>query len=605
MGHYLANVRDLEFNLFEVLGVDTILDSGVYGDLDAATAREILGEVAKLAEGPVADSFTDSDRNPPRFDAGSHSVEVPEPMRATVRAVRDAQWWRLGLTPELGGQPAPAPLLWALREMLVTANPSASFFTHGPILAGIVHRLGTDEQKRWAAAGLERGWGTTMVLTEPDVGSDVGAGRTRALPQPDGTWHLEGVKRFISVGDVGDLTENIFHLVLARPAGAGPGTKGLSLFYVPKFLFDPETFEPRSRNGVFVTGMEHKMGLRGSPTCELTFGGTDVPAVGYLVGGVHDGIAQMFQVIEYARMSVGVKATGTLSTAYLHALAYAKTREQGPDLTRAADNTAPRVPIIRHPDVRRGLLSQKAYAEGLRALYFYAAVHKYDDVAELVPGVDAELAGRVNDLLLPVVKAVTAERTYEMLTESLQTFGGSGYLQDYPIEQYIRDSKGDSVYEGTSAIQALDFFFRKILRDKGIAFNHLIARIDEFATGHDPDRIRLREALADVRAMATAMTGYALAAQQDPAQIYKVGLVSVRFLYAFGDLLIAWRLLVQAERARQVLEAAADARDIPFYQGKIAAAGFFAATVLPRLAADRRIVETVDGAVMELADEAL
>src|SRR6478736_3497677 len=302
--------------------------------------------------------------------------------------------------------------------------------------------------------GLERGWAATMVLTEPDAGSDVGAGRAKAIAQPDGTWHIEGVKRFISGGDVGDTAENIFHLVLARPEGAGPGTKGLSLFYVPNYLFDPDTLELGERNGVYVTGVEHKMGLKSSPTCELTFGATDVPAVGWLVGEVHNGIAQMFQVIENARMMVGTKATGTLSTGYLNALEYAKERIQGADLTELTNKTAPRVAITHHPDVRRSLAMQKAYAEGLRAVYLYTAAHQNADVAELVSGADAELAARVNDLLLPIVKGVGSEKAYELLTESLQTLGGSGYLQDYPIEQYIRDAKIDTLYEGTTAIQA-------------------------------------------------------------------------------------------------------------------------------------------------------
>src|SRR6476469_3499239 len=243
-----------------------------------------------------------------------------------------------------------------------------------------------------------------------------------------------------------------------------PGTKGLSLFYVPKYLFDPDTLELGSRNGVFATGLEHKMGLKSSPTCELTFGAHGVPAVGYLVGDVHNGIAQMFTVIENARMTIGVKAAGTLSTGYLNALAFAKERVQGADLTQMTDKSAPRVTIMHHPDVRRSLLVQKAYAEGLRALYLYTAAHQDPAAAAVVSGADEGMAERVNDLLLPIVKGVGSERAYQCLTESLQTFGGSGFLQDYPIEQYIRDAKIDSLYEGTTAIQAQDFFFRKIAR---------------------------------------------------------------------------------------------------------------------------------------------
>jgi alkylation response protein AidB-like acyl-CoA dehydrogenase len=445
------------------------------------------------------------------------------------------------------------------------------------------------------------------VLTEADAGSDVGAGRTKAIAQPDGSWHIEGVKRFISGGDVGDTAENIFHLVLARPEGAGPGTKGLSLFYVPKYLFDPETFELGSRNGVFATGLEHKMGLKASPTCELTFGAHGLPAVGYLVGDVHNGIAQMFTVIEHARMTVGVKAAGTLSTGYLNALAFAKQRIQGTDLTQMTDKTAPRVTIMHHPDVRRSLITQKAYAEGLRALYLYAAAHQDETVAQHVSGADAEMAHRLNDLLLPVVKGVSSERAYEILTESLQTLGGSGFLTDYPIEQYIRDAKIDSLYEGTTAIQALDFFFRKIIRDRGQALEHVASLITHTIENCD-ETLRqhaelLRTALDDVKAMTATLTGYLMAAAESPTEIYKVGLASVRFLLAVGDLLIGWRLLVQADVAHTAL-ATAPGNDEVFYQGKIATARFFAKNMLPNLTALRGIIAALDDDVMTLPEAA-
>jgi len=608
LGHYIANVRDLEFNLFEVLDVGAVLGTGRYRDLDEDTVRTILAESARLAEGPVAESFAFADRNPPVFDPAAHTISVPAELVKTVDAIKEAGWWRLGLPEEIGGMPAPPPLTWAVNEMIFCANPSASFFTLGPVLSQAFYEEGNEEQRQWAAVGVERGWQATMVLTEPDAGSDVGAGRTKAIEQPDGTWHIEGVKRFISGGDVGDTAENIFHLVLARPVGAGPGTKGLSLFYVPNYLFDPDTFELGSRNGVFVTGLEHKMGLKSSPTCELTFGATDVPAVGYLVGGVHNGIAQMFTVIEHARMTIGVKAAGTLSTGYLNALAYAKERVQGADLTQMTDKTAPRVTIMHHPDVRRSLMTQKAYAEGLRALYLYAAAHQDDDVAQRVSGADHDMAHRVDDLLLPIVKGVSSERAYEILTESLQTLGGSGFLQDYPLEQYIRDAKIDSLYEGTTAIQALDFFFRKIVRDHGSAFQFVTAQISQtIDTCSDAAKSQaqlLQTALEDVTAMTGALTGYLMAAAQQPTDIYKVGLGSVRYLLAVGDLLIGWRLLVQADVARAALGDAPSKRDEMFYQGKITTAEFFAKNMLPKLTSVRGVIESMDDEIMRLSEDA-
>jgi alkylation response protein AidB-like acyl-CoA dehydrogenase len=609
VSHYKSNVRDQVFNLFEVFGVDKAFGEGEYTDLDVETAREMLAEMSRLAEGPVAASFVDADRNPPVFDPETHSVALPESLKS-VQAVTEAGWDKVGIDEELGGTPVPKAMVWSLHEHLLGANPAVWMYGGGAGFASIFYHLATEEQQKWAIIAAERGWGSTMVLTEPDAGSDVGAGRTKAVQQDDGSWHIDGVKRFITSADSDDLFENIFHLVLARPEGAGPGTKGLSLFFVPKFLFDFETGEPGERNGVFVTNVEHKMGLKASATCELTFGQHDVPAKGWLVGEVHNGIAQMFEVIEQARMMVGTKAIATLSTGYLNALAYAKDRVQGADLTQMTDKAAPRVTITHHPDVRRSLLTQKAYAEGLRALYVYTATYQDAPVAKAVHGVDHDLAVKVNDLLLPIVKGVGSEQAYAKLTESLQTFGGSGFLQDYPIEQYIRDAKIDSLYEGTTAIQAQDFFFRKIVRDKGVALAHVSGQIEEFIKNESGngrlkgERALLSTALADVQAMAATLTGYLMAAQEDISSIYKVGTGSVRFLMSVGDLVIGWLLQRQAAVALEALDAGdvSDA-DRNFYEGKIAVASFFAKNFLPLLTSTRQVLETIDNEIMEL-DEA-
>jgi alkylation response protein AidB-like acyl-CoA dehydrogenase len=609
VSHYKSNVRDQEFNLFEVLGVDKALGQGEFSDLDADTGREILAEVARLAEGPVADSFIEGDRNPPTFDPKTFSVTLPESFKKSVNAVIDAGWDKAGLDEALGGMPMPKALMWAINEHILGSNPAVWMYAGGAGFAQILYHLGTEEQRKWAVLAAERRWGSTMVLTEPDAGSDVGAGRTKAVQQEDGTWHIDGVKRFITSGDSGDLFENIFHLVLARPEGAGPGTKGLSLFFVPKFLFDPETGEPGERNGVYVTNVEHKMGLKVSATCELSLGQHDKPAIGWLVGEVHDGIAQMFEVIEQARMMVGTKAIATLSTGYLNALEYAKSRVQGADLTQMTDKTAPRVTITHHPDVRRSLMTQKAYAEGLRALYLYTATYQDAPVAEALHGVTPELAAKINDLLLPIVKGVGSEQAYAKLTESLQTFGGSGFLQDYPVEQYIRDAKIDSLYEGTTAIQAQDFFFRKIVRDKGVALAHVSGEIQQFVDSESgngrlkTERALLAKALTDVQAMAASLTGYLMAAQEDVTSLYKVGLGSVRFLMSVGDLVIGWLLQRQAAVAIEALDAGATGAERSFYEGKIAVASFFAKNFLPLLTSTREVIETLDNEIMEL-DEA-
>ena len=440
MRHYIANLRDIEFNLFEVLRLDSILGSAKYHDLDIDTARTMLDEVARLAEGLVAESFADADRNPPPFDPEHHIVIVPAELAKSLQAVKDTGWWRVGIAEDV----------------------------------------------------------------------------------------------------------------------------------------------------------------------ELTFGAHGLPAVGYLVGDVHNGIAQMFTVIEHARMTIGVKAAGTLSTGYLNALAFAKERVQGADMTQMTDKTAPRVTIIHHPDVRRSLMTQKAYAEGLRALYMYAAAHQDGAVAQQVSGADPQMAHRVDDLLLPIVKDVGSERAYEVLTESLQTLGGSGFLQDYPIEQYIRDAKIDFLYEGTTAIQALDFIFRKIVRDRGEALAHVASQLTHTIENCDealrPQADLLQTALNDVQAMTATLTGCLMAAAENPTEIYKVGLASVRFLLAVGDLIIGWRLLVQAGVARAAL--AGSPSDEAFYQGKIATATFFATNMLPKLTALRGIVEKLDDDIMRIPESA-
>jgi alkylation response protein AidB-like acyl-CoA dehydrogenase len=651
MSHYQSNLRDLEFNLFEVFGADQVFGRAPFADLDAETARSILAGVDRLAREDLAPSIVTGDRNPPVYHPAEHRVTIPDDFRTAYQTFMDAEFWRLDLPAELGGTNAPRALWWALADLVLGANAPIWMYASGPAFAHTLYREGTPAQKELAKLLVEKRWGATMVLTEPDAGSDVGAGRTRAVPQPDGSWHIEGVKRFITSGEH-DLTENIVHYVLARPAGVdgvgGPGTKGLSLFIVPKILFDWQTGELGERNGVFATNVEHKMGLKVSTTCELSFGQHGVPAKGWLLGDVHEGIRQMFLIIEYARMMVGTKAIATLSTGYLNALEYAKNRVQGADLLRQTDKTAPRVTITHHPDVRRSLMLQKSYAEGLRALVCYTAT--WQDKARLAAAAGdqatEEVADRVNDLLLPLVKGCGSERAYELLGhEALQTFGGSGFLQDYPLEQYIRDSKIDTLYEGTTAIQSLDLFFRKIVKDQGRALLAVAGEIQEFldsASGNGrlkEERLALGTALADVQGMLGTMTGWLVEAQSgDPRVLYKIGLSTRRLLLAMGDLLVGWLLQRQAEVALRALtppatdgpdaagagldaagigldaagigpDAAGAGRDLAaadraFYEGKIGAARFFAREVLPRLSADRKVVELTTLDLMDLPEGA-
>lgn len=619
MSHYKSNVRDIEFNLFEVLGREEILGSAPYADLDRETVSAILAEVDHIAKTRLAESFSDTDGNLPVYDPKTHSVTVPEDLKKSFRALMKSGTWQLELPEELGGQLTPPSVQWAVHELNIGANPSAMLYSAGPKFAYALWATGNERDRRIAKIMIERQWGATMVLTEPDAGSDVGAGRTRAIPQSDGTWHIEGVKRFITSGEH-DLTENIIHLVLARPQAVkgigGPGTKGLSLFVVPKFHFDLESGElTGERNGVFATNLEKKMGIKASSTCELTFGGTEVPAKGWLLGEVHDGIAQMFRMIEHARMLVGTKAIATLSTGYLNALEYAKTRVQGADLTQAADRAAPRVTITHHPDVRRSLMTQKSFTEGLRALLLYAATIQDRNAIARANGTTDNAAERLNDLLLPIVKGYGSERSWVLLgTESLQTFGGSGFLTDYPIEQYVRDAKIDTLYEGTTAIQGQDLFLRKIVKDQGMALRDLSTQISQWIATEGgngqlkEERALLQQGLDDVAAIVATMIndlGMTMPGvpHSDPRNVYKVGLNTTRLLMALGDLICAWLLLRGAEVALERLNKQLSPDEKAFYEGKVASGRWFARTVLPKLAAERAIAEATDLAVMDL-DEA-
>ncbi|HEX9887842.1 MAG TPA: acyl-CoA dehydrogenase [Nitriliruptorales bacterium] len=620
MSHYKSNLRDIEFNLFEFLGTREHLGSGPFEAMDPDTAQMLLHEVDRFARESIwADSFVDTDRTPLELSAEG-DVTVPESLHQALQAYYDAGWHTLPLPPHLGGFGAPPSIRCATTELFAGGHATASLWPIGALMSMIIDRIGTEGQKRhFARPMVERRWGGTMVLTEPDAGSDVGAGLTRAVKVEDNgaddigsVWHIEGVKRFITSADY-QGHENTVHLVLARPDGdpPTPGTKGLRLFLVPKFLVD-EDGSLGERNGVRVSNIESKMGIKGSATCELTMGDRQ-PCVGYLAGDLDQdgaGIAQMFQVIEYARMMVGTKAMATLSTGYLNALEYAQMRVQGPDMTRMTDKHAPKVTIINHPDVRRLLMEQKAHAEGMRALVMFTGW--IQDQAELSQGDDhAQWLAR-EDLLLPMVKGYCSEKAYELLAQSLQVFGGSGFTQDYPIEQYIRDAKIDTLYEGTTAIQSLDLFFRKIVRDQGATLTWLSDQVKHFAhAGADGDgfareRQLLAAALEDTQGHIETMVGYLMGSLEEnqQAQVYRTGLHSVALLNSLSELTIGWLLLRQAEVATEALDQGAHGADADFYVGKQAAARWFAQHVLPKSRVRREQAEQESGWLMEVPERA-
>ncbi len=607
MGHYIANLRDIEFCLFDLFGRDKVMGTAPYGEVDRDTAVGMLEEMKRLCENDLAASFVDGDRIGAILNKETGNVTLPESFKKSYKAYVDGEWWRLDAPVDLGGMKVPPSVRWAMAEMVLGSNPAIHIYASGYAFAHVAYVLGTPDQKKMAKHMVDKHWGATMQLTEPDAGSDVGAGRSKAVQQPDGTWHVTGTKRYITSGDA-DFYENVMHFVLARREGGGPGTKGLSLFLVPKFMFDLETGELGKRNGVYVTALEDKMGLNVSATCEVNLGEHE-PAVGYLLGEVHEGIAQMFKVIEFARMMVGTKAIATLSTGYQQALLYAKQRVQGGDMKVMNDKASPRVTIIKHPDVRRSLMVQKSYSEGMRALVLYtASIQDEIELAQIAGDADrvAQMEA-LNDLMLPIVKGYGSEKSWTLLgTESLQTFGGAGFTRDWPIEQYVRDAKIDTLYEGTTAIQGLDFFFRKVVKDGGKALGLLGKEISEFAaTGgaHEAQKQALLKALGDLQGMVGVLVGHAMASQEKADEIYKVGLNTSRVLMAVGDIITAWLLLRQADIATEKL-AADSGKAADFFEGKFASAHFFVANYLPHITADRKIVEGTDSAIMEISENA-
>ena len=619
MSHYKSNLRDIEFNLFELFNTQEHLGSGPFAEFPAETAQMLLKEVDRFSRESVwADSFEASDRIPLELSADG-DITVPDALHDALQAYYEAGWHTLPLPTNLGGFGAPPSMRWATTELFFGGNATAQLWPIGSLMSMIIDQVGTEGQKALFAQNMvDKQWGGTMVLTEPDAGSDVGAGTTKAVKVEDNgdddlgsVWHLEGVKRFITSADY-QGHENTVHLVLARPEGGIAGTKGLRLFIVPKYLVNSDG-SLGERNGVRVSNIEKKMGIKGSATCELTMGDReDQPCVGYLVGDADvdgAGIKQMFLVIEYARMSVGTKAMATLSTGYLNALEYAKIRQQGPDMTQMADAEAPKVTIINHPDVRRLLMEQKAHAEGMRALVMFTGWIQDQAALESDPDGHKDWIKR-EDLMLPMVKGYCSEKAYELLAQSLQVFGGSGFTQDYPIEQYIRDAKIDTLYEGTTAIQSLDLFFRKIARDNGVTLMWLAEQIKDVADNGPGELVDARKALGSaldaVQGHLGKMVEWTMAGMQggeQASEIYKTGLQSVGLLNSLSEVVIGWLLLRQAAIASAKLEAGElsdDERN--FYEGKVAVAQYWGKAVLPKVALRTQLAQAEDGSLMDVPE---
>ncbi|MDO5697872.1 MAG: acyl-CoA dehydrogenase [Dermatophilus congolensis] len=601
MSHYRSNRSHAEFLLFDVLREET-MSSGAYEDFDIDTAKDILREAEEFAVERMAPSFEAGDRDGLRLDKETGQVYLPEDLREALREHLASDWLKMDLPPEFTEMHVPPSLRWAVTEFILGANPAIAMCSQiVPQVVRVLKAHGTPEQQRLAEIIVERGWTVTMTLTEPDAGSDVGLARTKAVPQPDGTWHIDGAKRFITWASH-DATENVVHAVLARPVdtpgAGGPGTKGLSLYLVPEKLFDFQTGEILGRNGAYVESIEKKMGIKSTPTCELIFGAKH-PAIGYLLGDTHDGLRQMFEILTYFRMMVGAKTAATLSTGYLAARDYAEDRIQGSDLV-AGPGTPP-IAIIDHPDVRRSVLTQRAYSEGCRALVLYTATQLDRIEAATEQGRRDKEAEERHQFLLPIVKGWCSENGFRILaTESMQTLGGVGFTTEYPIEQYVRDTKIDTIYEGTTGIQGMDLFQRRLLRDKGAVFEKLMRDVEDTIRDLlDTPDLRV-EARTLQRSIWTTRDYLQIAFDRWEKSPKLAAMGATRLLNVVGDVVVAWLLLRGAVVARKRIDEGVESSVEGELVRRIAGARWFARQVLPRIHGDLASFKLLDESSMDL-----
>ncbi len=603
INRYKADLREMQFVLFEQHGLGQLLGHEPYGEWGEDEVRLVLSEVYRFCQEVTGPLNAQGDRLGCRFENGR--VYAPEGFKAAWDKLYEAGWKSLGVAPAHGGQGAPKALVVAAEEMLSGSNAAFNMYPGLAYGAGeTLAQCATDAQKDLFLPRMFFGiWGGTMCLTEPQAGSDVGAARTTAVDNGDGTYSIRGTKIFISSGDH-DLAENIIHLVLARVEGAPAGTKGLSLFIVPRVRVGADG-SLGELNDVTVGSIEHKMGINGSSTCVLNFGENN-GCHGVLVGGVANaGMSQMFRMMNGARIAVGLQGVGLASTAYLNALEYSRDRKQGANITRWKDPTAPRAAIIEHPDVRRMLLDMKSRVEGMRSLVMKLAMHH--DKAELYSGKDDDAAayhqGQV-ELLTPIVKAYCSDQAFRICEMAIQTYGGAGYTKDYPAEQYCRDAKIFSIYEGTNHIQAMDLVGRKLGQNGGQHTQQFLGDIASFVATHKEHPV-LGPAVVALGAAQEALGGSVmrLLGWFQSGNLPLVPLAANRFLEMVAETAVAWQLLDGARIADAKLALVPEGHpDQAFYLGKRYAALYFARNVLPDVEHSARILAEGDSSALDIPD---
>jgi len=605
INRYKADLRDYRFLLFEQFGLSDLLGTAPYEDWDEETVIAVIDEMYRFACDVTGPLNRNGDEQGCRIEDGR--VITPDGFPAAWKKLYEAGWKSLTIAEEWGGQGAPRTLGVCAEELLSGSNTSFAMYPGLTVgAAELIEEFGTDRQRKIYLERMFGGtWSGTMCLTEAEAGSDVGAATTSARKLEDGRYAITGGKVFISAGD-SDVAENVIHLALARIEGAMAGTKGLSLFIVPRVRVGDDG-KLAEDNDVKVVGIEHKMGINGSATCQLAFG-EDGGCIGELVGTAeHQGMRQMFQMMNMARIGVGLQGLAVASSAYLNALAYAKERKQGSSIKEWKNPEAPRVAIIEHPNVRQDLLDMKARVEGIRALIVKLAMHQ--DRFEVRTGKDDERAayheGQV-DLLTPLVKAYSSDQSFLICAKAISVYGGAGYLKDHPVEQYCRDSKIFSIYEGTNAIQSLDLVGRKLGQGGGKNTQAFLGDIQKFITTHADDA-EFGPSIASLKKAHEAVGGTTMQflGWFQGGQMQHIPLASERFLSMMSELAVGWLLLEQAVIARDALKHVSDTHpDRHFYQGKISAARYFAVNALPFVVANARSIAAADESAIDIANEA-
>ncbi|MDB4996682.1 MAG: Acyl-CoA dehydrogenase [Myxococcaceae bacterium] len=606
INRYKADLREFSFLLFEQFKLgETVLGQGQFEGWGEDEVKSSLAECYRFVREVTGPLNAIGDAQGCRLEGGN--VFTPDGYKDAWKKIYEAGWKSIGVHPDFGGAGSPHSVQVLVEELLSGANPAFNMYPGLAFGAGeVIQHFGTPEQQETFCAKMFGGtWGGTMCLTEPHAGSDVGSSNTTAKKNADGSYTIKGTKIFISGGDH-DLADNIVHLVLARVEGAPAGTKGLTLFIVPKHLVKPDG-SLGERNDVYVTAIEHKMGINGSATCVLTFGDSD-KCLGWPVGGdarLNQGMPQMFKMMNGARIAVGIQGVGVASTAFLNALDYAKDRKQGASISNWKDATAPRVPIIEHADVRRMLLDMKSRVEGIRALAVKLAHHI--DCAEVLKDKDEAKAqyhqGQV-DLLVPLVKAYGSDQAFRVCEMAIQTYGGAGYTRDYPVEQYCRDSKIFSIYEGTNHIQSMDLVGRKLGQAGGANLQAFLGDLAQFVMKQG-DHPAIGPAVKRLGLAQEALAGSAmkLLSWFQSGRMEMVPLFATRFLEMMSEVTVAWLLLDGAVVAEEKKKGVAEGHpDRAFYEGKTAAALYFARTVLPSVEVKAKQMAEEDRSPIDIPD---